>query len=194
MGEEKLTLKDRLFAIEPRHLVVPIILVLAFVGTLIGVINYQTKNKSQVVPKIQISSPAEGSGVESDQIALEGSVSTGASVKINSNSVAVDSKGKFKSDISLKEGENIITVVATNKNGKEAVAKRKVTRTTKQPEQADEAQPVSTEEQTQTQQTGKTDLSSAGPENFWIPEAGFFAAVGAAWFGSRKKLKVTLHR
>ncbi|MCX6812462.1 MAG: helix-turn-helix domain-containing protein [Candidatus Berkelbacteria bacterium] len=70
------------------------------------------------VPKLSIISPANDSVVEVENITISGKTDTGASIKINQESVSVDSSGNFQRDVSLQNGINTIVVSAENKANK----------------------------------------------------------------------------
>lgn len=183
--KEKFT--DKLREIDPKKLILPVVFLIVFIGTVIGIINYQQKVRSQKNPTIEITKPGEGTILEDAQIVFEGKTTPDANVKVDGKEVTADSKGQFAAEVPLSEGENNISIAVTTKEGKEATATRKIVRASKQPEpvvqQTQAAQP-----QAEVLPATESDLSSAGPENFWIPEASVLSAIGAAWAMSRKKL------
>jgi ligand-binding sensor domain-containing protein len=88
--------------------------------------NYFVSNEIETVadsvpPTIKILSPQDGAVVDSDSITVTGSVSDDGSgvdkVMINSQKLKIDNSDSFSADITLYEGENTITVVATDKAG-----------------------------------------------------------------------------
>jgi photosystem II stability/assembly factor-like uncharacterized protein len=88
--------------------------------------NYFISNKIETVadsapPKITILSPQNGTVTDSNNITISGSVSDKGSgiakVTINGQELKIDSSGSFSSDLTLYEGDNIITVTATDKAG-----------------------------------------------------------------------------
>jgi cytoskeletal protein RodZ len=72
-------------------------------------------------PRLIILNPEPNSQVEEKSISLEGKTDKDAQIFINDQLVLVDDGGKFKEDISLQSGINVIRVKAVNKFKKEAV-------------------------------------------------------------------------
>ncbi len=72
-------------------------------------------------PRLIILNPEPNSQVEEKSISLEGKTDKDAQIFINDQIVLVDDGGKFKEDISLQSGINVIRVKAVNKFKKEAV-------------------------------------------------------------------------
>ena len=70
-------------------------------------------------PRLIILSPEQNSQVEKNSVSLEGKTDKDASVYVNDQLVLVDDNGKFKEDISLQAGINVIRVRAVNKFQKE---------------------------------------------------------------------------
>lgn len=193
--------KNRLASIQPKQLVLPLIIFILFVGSVVGVINYQKKVKQNAAPTVEITKPAEGAVLEEAQIVVEGNTSPDINVSVNEKEVKSDSKGHFAGEVALEPGENTLTVIAVNANDKETVVERKVTRGAKQatpatPAPAAEAgEEVATEETPQAAQpTAGAGLSSAGPETLWIPEITALSMAGAGWYASRKKLAKSLRK
>ena len=73
-------------------------------------------------PKLEITAPEDGqafSGEDNKQIRVKGETEVGAIVKINEIQAPVLADGTFKLTITAKDGDNEITVVATDKAGNE---------------------------------------------------------------------------
>jgi len=70
-------------------------------------------------PRLIILSPEPDSQVEGNVVALEGKTDKDARVFINDQAVLVSDAGKFKEEISLQSGINVIRVKAVNKFQKE---------------------------------------------------------------------------
>lgn len=70
-------------------------------------------------PKLQISSPADNSALDTDYTFIVGKTDPGAKLFFNDSSVATDPDGSFKERISLQEGTNLLKIVAANEMGKE---------------------------------------------------------------------------
>lgn len=194
--------KERLARVQPKQLILPLIIFVLFVGSVIGIINYQKKAKEQAAPKIEITKPAEGAVVEEAQIVVEGKTSADVDVAVNEKEVKSDSKGQFAAEVPLEEGENTITIIAISKADKETVVERKVTRKTagaapaaQAPAEETEEEAVVEEAQPQVAQpTAGADLSSAGPETLWIPEITALSMAGAGYWASRKRLAKSIRK
>lgn len=90
-----------------------------------------------VPPVLNITTPAEGLITASTTITVAGttndSTSSPTTVKVNGKSVTVNSNGTFSTTVSLSEGSNTITIVATDSAGKSSTVTRHVTLNTKAP-------------------------------------------------------------
>lgn len=201
--------EERLSSIQPKQLVLPVIIFILFVGSVIGVINYQRKAKEQAVPKVEITKPAENAVVQEAQIVVEGKTNPDIDVLVNEKEVKSDSKGNFAAEVALEEGENTLVVIATNKSEKETAVERKVTRGAKQaaPQAQAPAQPAAeageeiTEEPVAeeapvqpAQPTAGADLSSSGPETLWLGESALMSLAGVGYWVSRKKFAKSLRK
>ncbi|MEK6679789.1 MAG: hypothetical protein AABY39_10280, partial [Nitrospirota bacterium] len=81
-------------------------------------------------PKVNITSPANGSTLTDSSITVTGTIDDNlAQVTVNDISVTV-SNGTFTANIQLNEGENVITVTATNQCGFTTTQNITVTKTT----------------------------------------------------------------
>lgn len=78
-------------------------------------------------PSLTISSPSEGTTVETQTVAVSGTTEPTASVEVGGILVGVDRYGWFSCTITLLEGANNIVVVATDEAGNWVVATRIVT-------------------------------------------------------------------
>lgn len=76
-----------------------------------------------VPPTLNVTSPAEGLVTNNATV----------TVKVNGTAVTVDASGNFSTTVTLTEGSNTITVVATDSAGKASTVTRKVTLDTKAP-------------------------------------------------------------
>lgn len=182
--------------LKPVQLIFPVVLFVLFLGTLVGVIRYQQNNKLQKTPKLEIIGPADGAEVNDAQIVVQGKTTAKNKIFINQKETKVNSKGDFYAEVSLLEGQNKLQIIAENKAGVKNEITRTVTRrdlssvATSPP--AQENQPsgsLATTVASQPIGDGKGNLSSSGPENFWIPEALGVSGSLAAWVMSRKRFK-----
>ncbi len=71
------------------------------------------KNK----PKLEIDEPADQTKTSQPEIRIKGKTDKEVFIKINDSPVVVDALGNFETNIRLKEGENIITVIAEDQAG-----------------------------------------------------------------------------
>lgn len=68
-------------------------------------------------PTLTIDSPADGSRTGQTDITVSGTTDTGVTVRINGFPTIVSADGKFNGSVLLQDGDNIITVTATNQAG-----------------------------------------------------------------------------
>ncbi len=68
-------------------------------------------------PKLQIDAPTNGSRTSQTEITVSGSTDPGVTVRVNNSPTIVNSDGKFSSAVRINDGENKITVTATNRAG-----------------------------------------------------------------------------
>lgn len=83
-------------------------------------------------PPLQILEPEKNFVTQKDKVTIKGAVEKGASVEIFVNFASVGkpaltTSGTFEQEVSLIPGENIITTVATDKDGNESIDVRTVT-------------------------------------------------------------------
>lgn len=82
-------------------------------------------------PELNITSPAEGSITNIAICTVAGttndSTSSPASLKVNGKAVSINADGSFSTEITLSEGSNTITIVATDEAGKATTVTRTVT-------------------------------------------------------------------
>lgn len=91
-----------------------------------------------VPPTLNVTSPAEGLITASETVVVSGTTNDATSspttVTVNGNSVTVAANGSFSTTVTLEEGENTITIVATDTAGKTSTVTRHVTRNSKIPQ------------------------------------------------------------
>ncbi len=91
-----------------------------------------------VPPTLNITSPAEGLITASETITVSGTTNDATSspttVTVNGNAVTVSANGSFSTTVTLAEGENTITIIATDAAGKTSTVTRHVTRNSKIPQ------------------------------------------------------------
>lgn len=90
-----------------------------------------------VPPTLNVTSPTEGLVTNNATVTVKGTTndvnSSPVTVKVNGTAVTVDPSGNFTTTVTLTEGSNTITVVATDSAGKATTVTRKVTLDTKAP-------------------------------------------------------------
>ena len=90
-----------------------------------------------VPPTLTLSNPTDGLITNNKSLTVSGTTNDATSspvtVKVNGSAVSVSSTGTFSTTITLVEGSNTITVVATDSAGKSSTVTRKVTLDTKAP-------------------------------------------------------------
>lgn len=77
-------------------------------------------------PKIEISEPANGTEITKDEIIIKGSTDKNNSVEVDGAPVVVSANGTFEEEVRLKEGENIIEVLAIDEAGNEEKIELKI--------------------------------------------------------------------
>lgn len=113
----------------PRVIITPktLFIALILIGALAAIFYVGWQFKSFTAPpKLEVTSPADNTLLESDFVYIAGKTDAGADLFINNVSIGTDSEGKFKEKIILKEGINILQITATNKLKKETKITRNV--------------------------------------------------------------------
>jgi hypothetical protein len=77
-------------------------------------------------PSLTVTTPIDHLLTGSHRITLEGSAAAGAAVTANGAPVAVSMDGRFKEEMDLRTGENVITIVASKKFAKPNIIYRRV--------------------------------------------------------------------
>jgi cytoskeletal protein RodZ len=104
-----------------QSLVIAAGLLILFVGYLLFQYRY-----AFLPPSIDITSPKEDAVVSQD-VTVTGTTDSEATVVVNNEPVSLSPDGKFKKNLTLFPGKNVITVKAKNRAGKEAVLEREIT-------------------------------------------------------------------
>ena len=90
-----------------------------------------------VAPTLNISSPADNLKTNEDTVTVSGTTNDATSspvtLTINGDPVTVQSNGSFSKVVNLTEGDNIITIIATDSAGKSTTIVRHVTKDTGAP-------------------------------------------------------------
>lgn len=78
-------------------------------------------------PKLDVSEPTDGKEVTGDKkVTVSGQTEVSAQVTINGIRIITDSDGKFSTQISLNDGENVITIEAADKASNSIKIERRV--------------------------------------------------------------------
>jgi len=78
-------------------------------------------------PTLEITSPADGSTTEDEEITVAGSTAQSNQVKVNGQPIVMNADGSFRHQIRLKEGENILTIVASDEAGNSELEEVRIT-------------------------------------------------------------------
>ena len=68
-------------------------------------------------PKLDIKEPADEAKVNNSDLKIKGATDKEIFIKINDSPVVVDANGNFETSITLKEGDNTITIIASDTAG-----------------------------------------------------------------------------
>lgn len=77
-------------------------------------------------PKIEISEPANGAEITKDEIVIKGSTDKNNSVEVDGAPVVVSATGTFEEEVRLKDGENLIEILAIDEAGNEEKIEMKI--------------------------------------------------------------------
>lgn len=80
-------------------------------------------------PKLELSEPADGQQIQGGdkKVSVSGKTDATSSLAINGNTVIINGDGNFSKTVDINEGDNVITVVATNLVGNTSQVERRVT-------------------------------------------------------------------
>lgn len=76
---------------------------------------------------LQVLSPADGSVVNTQQVAVTGSASPGSVVSVNDDIIVVGADGQFTDTVTLDDGPNVIEVIGSNAAGDQTTVELTVT-------------------------------------------------------------------
>jgi len=77
-------------------------------------------------PELAVISPADNLLTSSHRVTLEGKAAPGASVTANGATLPISLNGRFKEDLDLRTGANVITIIASKKFAKPNTIYRRV--------------------------------------------------------------------
>lgn len=93
-------------------------------------------------PKLEISEPAEGAQITGDKkVKVAGKTDVNNSITVNGSTVIVDSEGGFQTIVALNDGENTLTIKASNTFGNTEETSRKVNYASAEPSPSPTASP-----------------------------------------------------
>ncbi len=78
-------------------------------------------------PKLDISEPKDGDKTSKTEITIKGSTDKEVFVKINDLPITVDANGNFQTSVRLKDGDNVINIIASDEAGNFETKTLKVT-------------------------------------------------------------------
>jgi len=84
---------------------------------------------SKEEPKLEVSEPPDNHQIKGGdkKVKVSGSVDNQNPITINGTTVIVNAEGNFSTEISLNEGDNTVTIIATNNFGNSKKIEKKVT-------------------------------------------------------------------
>ncbi|MCL5093605.1 MAG: hypothetical protein M1355_00495 [Patescibacteria group bacterium] len=183
-----------------RKLIIPAVLILILIGAILGIVRYQSARSTDLIIN---TNPSGNVATSQSKINIEGTTNNFQNiVTINGEKVDVQKDGSFQKEVTLKDGENEITIQATAFDGRSQTKKIVVTKTApgspqeKQqapiavPNQPQETQPASPETQSQEMpQEEQSELAASGPRENAILFFTILTISYIYWRKSRKKLK-----
>lgn len=121
--EKNTRFKNQRFVVHPT-LLRNAVIVLLIVGA-VGYLWFQVSSLSRA-PEVALIQPGSDGHIATDELLVLGSVSKGATVTINGQSVFVSETGDFKENLTLEAGSNSIQVQAQSRLGKTTTITRQV--------------------------------------------------------------------
>ena len=107
------------------HRIMRLAIVIACLVVFAGVVIWEVLRVTEA-PSLTVTSPTPNLLTGSHRITLEGSTEPGAAVTANGADVPITVDGRFKEDMDLRTGANVITIVATKKFAKPNIIYRRV--------------------------------------------------------------------
>jgi len=118
-----------------RNIIIPVLIIIAFVGIALGVVNYrrQVQNRdvnrgTQEAPDVTIISPQDQEKIISNNIIVRGTTDSKNKVNINNELVSVSGDGSFEKAVVLSNKENLIRIEVIDLNGNKTIVERMVIR------------------------------------------------------------------
>lgn len=112
-----------------KKLALPIILVIIFIGIVVGIVNFQ---KGASGPELTITEPKEGITTEEGKTTINGSTDdSNNNVFVNEEEVEVNDDGTFSAEVPLIKGNNEISVEVISEDGQFATESVMISRVAK---------------------------------------------------------------
>lgn len=88
-----------------------------------------TVTVKKIAPKLEISQPNNGDKItgEKNSVLVTGKTEESSKVTVNGRLAIVSSDGSFRMTVTLSEGDNTLTIIATDVAGNQTLVERKVT-------------------------------------------------------------------
>lgn len=170
--------------------IVPLIILIVFVGVIIGVINWQ-KSKTEEDPSLTVNLPEEITETAQEEVTIDGKTDEGNKLWINNEAVEVNGDGNFSSVKGLNPGENQFEIKAETEGGKSISTSRIITRTSGLETTTTTMIAVSAPEQIVTVEPVEEEpLATSGPEDYLIPVFGVLAFIYAIRYWSRSRRSI----
>jgi cytoskeletal protein RodZ len=127
------------FVLTPRLAIITLIVILVLVGVFYL---YREVGSFAEAPKLVILSPENNYNASGNSVTVEGTTDPDVKIYINDQLILVNDEGKFRENLTLQSGTNMINIKAVNRFNKEAAE----TLTVQSNYQEDEASTTSSEE------------------------------------------------
>lgn len=95
---------------------------------LVGIYLYSQYRSFESAPNLILDYPPDKITIQKESLDFKGQTEKEARVFVNSQEINVDENGRFLQNIALTKGENLITIISVNKQGKETKIERTITR------------------------------------------------------------------
>lgn len=135
-----------------RNILIPVLIIIAFVGIALGVANYRRQAQDrdvnngtqQEAPDVTVTSPQDQERVSGSNITVRGTTDDKNTVSINSEEVTVGEDGSFEKTVVLSDKENLINVEVTDEDGNKTIVERMVIREASTPSELSQTGPETT--------------------------------------------------
>jgi hypothetical protein len=118
-----------------RNILIPVLIIIAFVGIALGVANYRKQsqdkdvnNGTQEAPDVTVTSPLDQEKVSGNNVTVRGETDSKNIVSVNNEAVTVNEEGSFEKTVALTDKENLINIEVTDPDGNKTIVERMVIR------------------------------------------------------------------